>query len=154
METDSSLEQGIIIEEKNSTVLVEAEPQGSCSTCAIKGHCMMGTVDKKRTIWIENTIGAKKGDPVSFRIEARGVVLASSLLYLFPVILLMLGLVSGYLLYDRISMERDLASALFGFAGLILAFIIIKLISGITQKKQMFAPTLVEITKNPPAPPA
>jgi len=139
------IECGTVIELNKGKILVESAPETGCSSCAAKGTCLTGGDSRKKRLWIENTLGASPGDMVSFRIEEKGVVLASVLLYLLPVIFLVGGAVAGAMLAPDMAMETESGSAVGGIAGIILAFIFIYVVSKIKRMKNLFSPVLLEI---------
>lgn len=139
-----AVEKGIIKEIKGSMVQIEVEHGSGCSSCHVKSACMMGSNSKMRSIWIENNINADIGDSVAFNIEEKGVILSSLILYLFPVIFLITGVVISNIYSDSFKIEKDLASAFGGFIGFIFAFIIIKILSPVLKKNKIFTPILIE----------
>jgi len=139
-----AVENGVVRTVEKRNVLVEIEPGAGCGSCEAKGACMMGTSGKSRTIWIENSLHADVGDRVSFKIEEKGVVLASIILYIFPVIMLVAGLVIGGRYSHLFGIDSDLASGVSGACGLAAAFIIIKIFSPRIKEKKAFLPILLD----------
>jgi len=138
------IECGIVTDVKNDSVLVESAPETGCASCAARGSCMVGSEVKQRSIWMKNSIGAVKGDIVSFKIEERGVVIASLLLYLLPVLMLIAGALTGTELNKFFDLEKDLAAGIGGILGLVLSFILIRIFSFFTRSSDIFSPVLLE----------
>lgn len=141
-------ETGIVRELSNNRILVECDAVSMCSSCSEKSGCTMSSEGKTRHIWMNNTLGAKTGDVVMFKIEKKGVVFASLVLYLLPVIFLFSGMWAGYKIHSYVKIDTDLCSIIGGMAGLILSYVFIKVFSVITSKKDIFHPVLVKIIKN------
>ena len=145
-----SLENGLIKEQKSNMVLVESEANAACSSCAAKSRCISDAEGQKRHLWIENTIGAKPGDHVIFQIEGKSVVFSSVLLYLIPAVGLITGLIIGSKYSHILDMEKDMSSAVWGFCGLVLSFLFVKIVSDLIKKYRIFLPTLIGIDKVKP----
>ena len=143
------LERGTVKEVSQGRALIECDPQEECAGCAARHTCMAAQNPKKRAIWIENTIGADVGEDVMFRIEEKGVVRASLILYLFPILCLIGGIYAGAGLFREaaasagVILDRDLAAGIGGFAGLIIAFAVMRLLSARMARNDIFRPELV-----------
>ena len=135
-------EIGIVIQKEYGKVLVEADPDASCTTCEAKHGCMMSNETKKRNIWLDTTKEIEIGDKVSFTIEEKAMVFSSFLLYILPILFLITGVaIPHYVL--KIKEEGILAIS--GTFGLLLSFVVIKLISIKIQTKSMFVPKLLDV---------
>lgn len=84
-------ECGRVTEIDGDKIKVESAPDAGCASCAARGTCITGSEQRVKVVWIENTIGARKGDTVDYKIEEKGVVLGALLLYLVPVLFLIAG---------------------------------------------------------------
>ena len=135
-------EIGLVKKIEPSKVLIEADPDASCTTCEAKHGCMMSSETKKRYIWIETTEQIDVGDKVEFTIEEKAMILSSFLLYILPIIMLFLGIAGSVMLYGK---SNEGAMAIGGTIGLLAGFIIIKIISHLIQNKSMFIPRLVKV---------
>lgn len=139
------IEQGTVVQIEGGRVLVEANGETFCAACEARNSCLMDSASHKRHIWIDNTIGARNGDGVSFKIEEKGVVLSSMLLYLLPVVLLF----SGALFFGLAApvwqwkYDSELLAVIGGFAGLLVYVIILKVLYPFIKKRNIFAPVLV-----------
>lgn len=78
-----------------------------------------------------NEARAEIGDSVLVVISSGTFLKASALIYLMPVVALILGGVLGKFIAPAIGtrMSAEIVSAVFGFASLVLSFIIVKLVS-------------------------
>ncbi len=70
--------------------------QSACGeNCA---HCKGGCTPSDTIITAENTVGAKAGDKVILEIPDRTGIKAAALVYMLPIITLIIGAISAYLL--------------------------------------------------------
>lgn len=138
-------ECGLVTEVSSEKVKVESAPDAGCASCAARGSCMTGSEQRVKVIWIKNTLGAVKGDMVFYAVEEKGVVTGALLLYLMPVLFLLAGgiIAPQMSLFD--GMDPELASAIGGVTFLVISFFLIRIISGFFNRKDLFAPRLLEI---------
>ena len=141
-------EAGIVLRADAGRILVEAEPGNGCACCAAKENCFVRDDKRKRTLWIDNTMGAEPGDRITFYIEERGVVLASVVLYFIPVLFLFVGIITGSFIYMRLGMERDMSAIILGLAGIFLSFIFVRIISPRISRSSVIQPVLTSVEKN------
>ena len=144
-----NIEIGIVVQVQGNRILVEAESGAGCACCAAKDGCITRDDRRKRVLWMDNTLDAGTGDRVCFRVEERGMILASVLLYLVPVIFLFIGIVAGSYLYVRMGMDQDIAAIILGLAGIVLSFVFIRLVSPRISASRVVQPALVSIEKMP-----
>jgi sigma-E factor negative regulatory protein RseC len=146
-ETDVDTEEGIVVELKAQDIVVECSPHDMCASCSAKKGCIMSESGKVRYITMANSIGAVKGDRVLFAVESSGIVAASLVIYLIPVVFLFTGLYTGYRFNEYLMLDKDSASAILGVLFFILSFFVIKFFSGITKNSSIFQPRAVKIIK-------
>jgi sigma-E factor negative regulatory protein RseC len=141
------MEHGIVIEMLGTKILVETEQNSCCDACAMEGACAIDVNTQKRRIWMENSLGARPGDEVELYISEKTTVFSSMLVYFFPIIMLVTGMVLGAYHSDWLHLDGDIASALLGGLFLIISFITIKIISIIIKKRNLFIPVLIRIIR-------
>ncbi len=139
-----AIETGTVKIVEEERVLVEVEAGSGCGSCHAKGSCMMGSNGRSRKLWIKKNLDVHPGERVNFGIEEKGVVMASFLLYLFPVVMLIAGMMIGGFYSDFMGMKEETASIFAGIAGIALAFVIIRLVSPVLRKKRSFEPVLID----------
>lgn len=139
-------EEGRIIEVKGETAFIKAERTTSCDKCMAKEVCT-GLTETSMLIEALNPVNAKAGDHVIFNVGAATVVKAGVLLYLFPLIGFISGIVAGQLTADRVFPGRnpDIVSAIFGFIFLALTAAGVHLYGRRAQKSRTYMPTVVRI---------
>ena len=138
------IERGVVTEDSKGMVLVEFLDGGECSSCPSAKSCPFCATSGKNSIWIDNTISAKKGDAVNFIIEEKNVVMASAFIYLLPTMLLIGGSVLGNIAASVWELNKDLFTGIGGMTGLLIFVVIIKTTSSdIFNKRRIFQPVLV-----------
>ena len=139
-----SIEQGVVKEIAGEKILVISDPKSACVSCEVKHSCVVSASEKKRKIWMENSIGALEGNTIEFTITAKGVVMSSFLIYLFPPVMLIIGILIGEKI-PLLNIPQELNSALTGVILFFLAFLIIRPISEYLKKKNDFKPQALKI---------
>ncbi len=140
-------EQGVVVDIIGSKMVLECSPVDMCVSCSAKKGCMMSADGKVRNITMKNSINAKKGDTVLFDVDSSGVVTASLVVYIVPVIFLFTGLYAGYRFNEYLMLDKDGASAIFGILFFILSFGAIKIFSVIAKDSSIFQPRAIKIIK-------
>lgn len=111
-------EVGQVIENKGSLVVVRLERQDACSKC---GACSAGMDSKEMRLEATNACGAKIGDLVNITLEQSNFLKAVVIMYTIPLIALLVGLGTGYLL-----LKTEVAALVVGFIFLAIAFLLIR----------------------------
>lgn len=140
-------ENGIVIQIKNTTAVIRAQRSTSCDSCAQKKACHGDTTGTEALIEAENPVGAKVGDRVVFSVGAGSVVKAGLLLYLFPIISFIGGVVLGQTLAARVfpMQNPDLVSGVLGVLFLALAFVILKVWGALMDRRKTFRPQILRV---------
>lgn len=114
-------ELAVVVKIENYRVWVEGGQSSACGGCLQKASCTtnaLGSVLKKKSVWVDSEIELKIGDQVMLAIDEAVLLQASLLLYLLPLIALFTGAgIADWLLADNIR-YADLwiaAGALSGF---------------------------------------
>lgn len=98
---------------------------------------------KEMTLVVKNTLGVEQGDRVVIGIETKPMLLLIFLLYLFPIICLLIGALTGDALAPLVSMSPSLGGLLLGGTAFGLAFVIIRLNHSKLNRKDEYKPFLV-----------
>ncbi len=92
--TDCLEREAVVHEIRGGQARVHADRLSACGSCSVRGGCGAQLLDRHRTdqgVWVDNTIGARVGDPVLLSIPS-GQLLAGALgVYLIPLAGLLLG---------------------------------------------------------------
>ena len=116
-------EQAQVIEIKGDQLILQAQTQSTCGSCAVNKGCgtsvLSKVVGRKFTQFqAENNIGAEVGDTVIVGIAEDALLKGSLVMYIMPIIaMLIFALIADYLLIEMA--VRDLFVAISGVAGLV-----------------------------------
>lgn len=121
-------EIGKIIELKDNIAVIEITPTDGCARCSQVNICHPAGKSKK-TIELPNTINAQVNDWVKIEISEKHRALAIFLVLGLPILLLLSGvLVASYF-------KTDLLVFMGGTIGLLIGFIIVKIINNSLARK-------------------
>jgi sigma-E factor negative regulatory protein RseC len=137
-------ETGLVKKIVNNKILVECEAVNMCNNCMENERCSISGDSKKRELWIDNAAGVAVGDRILFNIKESGLIYASVLLYVIPIVFLFLGMIIGYKLHSFLNIDAELSSIIFGFSGLIVSFLFIKIYSVFILHKERFKPIFIK----------
>lgn len=145
-------ERGIIIAISGAeTATIKAKRSEVCEGCGTKDLCHDPEDDESTRLEALNPIGAKVGDEVGFTVGTATVIKAGILIYLFPLIGFIIGVVivqalAGVLLPD--GWNADLVSAILGLILLALTYLVISIYSKRSEKDSSTMPKITAILKN------
>ena len=136
-----------VIENRGDNVLVRVVRNSACSKCD-KDCGMAGTSHETDEIDVEinNTMGAEKGNYVKLEMGEKTLVLASLIVYLFPI----LSLIGGYFLSNFflsfIGFNTGEVTGIIGsISFFLLSFLIIRIINFKLKALEIFQPEMIEI---------
>lgn len=121
-------ETGRIIEINNNIAKIEITPTSACANCGQKSVCH-GFGEKKKVIELSNNINTQVGDWVKIEIKEKNRILSTLLVLGLPIILFIIGVIIG----SQIS--GDKLSVILGGTGLVLAYIILKIVNNYLVRK-------------------
>ena len=103
---------------------------GKCKACGMLAH------QNEIVVEVEDTLGVQVGERVAVKITSRKALKASAIAYAFPLLMLILGVVLGYLMGDvwHVFENTDMAMALGGLIFAILSFLLLKLAAPLYNK--------------------
>ena len=141
-------EIGQVISIGDNTALVRFERSSACQKC---GACMMSQSQKEMLLNTENTLGASEGDWVQVDIESPVIIRASLISYIFPLLMLIAGLVIGYFLNEavRIFDNSEIAASILGILFVAGAYFGIRLLEPRLRKNRGFAPKMIALVDAP-----
>mgnify|MGYP001549264804 CR=1 FL=1 len=142
-------EQGIVIKTDSSAAWVKTIKTGACEGCSARGSChSLGNSDQMEVKAI-NQAGATVGDRIVLLFETSSLLKATFLLYVFPILLLIIGAAIGQELAPHIDFNPSGLSALTGFSFFIAAAVIIKTRANKMARKKEYHPKIVNILARP-----
>ena len=138
-------EQGIVIKTDSSAAWVKTIKTGDCAGCSARGSChSLGNNDEMEVKAI-NEAGARAGDRIVLLFATSSLLKATFLLYVFPILLLIIGAAIGQELAPRIDFDPSGLSALTGFSFFIVAVLIIKARANKMALKKEYRPKIIKI---------
>jgi len=136
-------ENGIVTRTDQKSAWIKTIRSGACEGCSSKDSCGENHNTKEMSVTVKNTLDVETGDEVVIGIETKPMMILSFLLYVFPIILLILGAVIGEHLAPTLNLNKSFSAMIFGFSFFGAAFLVIrKKQSSLTQKDE-FKPFLV-----------
>lgn len=142
-------EKGIIIEVNDGTAWVKTEKSGACESCCAKGAChpFGGGNDTEMKVEVVNTMRASVGDKVVLRFDASSLFKATFLLYMFPILCLIGGAISGMVLAPTLHLDEQTFSAAIGILCFLGSLVIIKITGNKISRKDSYRPKIIRIVR-------
>jgi sigma-E factor negative regulatory protein RseC len=139
-------ESGIVIRVDSENAWVKTTRTSACESCAQKGACHVSADGREMEVEAINAVGAKVGDRVVLSLEAGTLLKSAFLLYVFPILMMLLGAVIGQKAASVFSFEPSAFSAIIGFTFLVIAFLIMKKKGNRLSRKKEYHPKIIRIT--------
>ena len=138
-------EQGIVIRTDAQAAWVKTLKTGSCKGCSARGSCH--SLSKRGEMEVEaiNEAGAKPGDRIVLSVETASLLKAAFLLYVFPILLLILGAAIGQETAPYFDVNPSGFSAVVGFSFFFGAVLIIKYKADKMARKKSYRPKVIKI---------
>jgi sigma-E factor negative regulatory protein RseC len=140
-------EQGIVISivtAEPGTARVKTIPPSACKACSSRGSCSSGG-GKEREVDVINTVGAKDGDLIQISIETGALLKATFLLYVFPILIMIIGGTIGNFLGQRLSLNPSFMSAGTAIGTFILAMAFVRSQAGKMALNLRYRPKITRI---------
>lgn len=142
-------ESGIVTNANLKTALIKTVRAGACESCSSRKSCGTAHSHNEITVAVKNTIGVKEGDHVVIGLETRPMLYLTFLLYVFPILLMIIGAVFGNYMAPTFNFNPSVASMICGFSCFGFAFYIIRQKHKTLSQKDEFKPFLI---RKKPAP--
>lgn len=128
------IESGEVIEIEGSIAKIKFTRTSACGKCKI---CGFKEGDSEVVIETENTLGAKVQDRVEVSVAPGNVLKASAYAYIFPLVMLIIGLVLGYITGNAIKIfeNPEIFAAICGIVLTAVSFIVIKITEPYIKKR-------------------
>lgn len=137
-------EDGIVTHATPETAWIKTIRSAACESCSSKDACGVSHhPSEEMTVMVPNTLDVEKGDRVVVGIDSAPMLFLSFFLYVFPIILLIIGALIGDALAPVLEMNRSALSMGFGFLLFAVAFIIIRKKQAGMSGKDKYKPFLV-----------
>jgi sigma-E factor negative regulatory protein RseC len=138
-------EQGIVIKIDSRTAWVKTFKSGNCAGCSARGSCNTMGGDNEMEVKAINEAGAKLGDRIVLSFKTSSLLKASFLLYVFPILLLIVGAAIGQEIAPKFDFNPSGFSAIMGFTFFFVALLIIKTTANKLAKKNDYRPKIIKI---------
>jgi len=135
-------DNGKIIELTAEGAKVEIVPRPICGACAVANACAAIGL-KTKIVLAKNPIAAQVGDLVKLETKEKNRTLSILLVFGLPIVFLLVGIIIGEII------AGDKLAAILGGGGLLLAFLIAKIIDTHLAKKGTFLPMIIEKISSP-----
>ena len=138
-------EQGIVIKTDSRTAWVKTFKSGNCAGCSARGSCNTMGGDNEMEVKAINEAGAKLGDRIVLSFKTSSLLKATFLLYVFPILLLIIGAAVGQEMAPKFDFNPSGFSAIMGFTFFFVALLIIKTTANKLAKKNDYRPKIIKI---------
>ena len=138
-------EEGKVIKTEGGLAEVSFPRKTACGRC---GLCFRGSADMVVTE-AENELGAEVGQRVRVILSSTSFIKCGTIVYLFPLLLLICGLFFGRWLADYLGKEEasEVIAAMSALFFLAVAFFLIRCYEKVVKKKGRYRSKIVEILK-------
>jgi sigma-E factor negative regulatory protein RseC len=118
-------EYGEVVDIKGNTAYVKFHRTSACGKC---GACGLLSNQNEIVVEMENELNVSAGDYVSVEITMKKALKASAIAYIVPLVMLILGVVFGWLLSGvwGVFPNTDVTMAICGIIFAILSFLLLK----------------------------
>jgi sigma-E factor negative regulatory protein RseC len=141
-------EKGIVTRVGSETAWVKTSRTSACEGCASRQSChLKGNDDDEMEVEALNDARAVVGDRIVLRVASGALLKVSFMLYVFPVLLLILGAIVGQTLGPALQFDSSSFSLLLGGVCFLVAFILIRVRSSRMARKSEYRPRTVRILK-------
>lgn len=138
-------EQGIVTRTDSGGAWVKTIKTGDCKGCSARGSCHSLGKGGEMEVKALNEAGAREGDRIVLLFETSSLLKATFLLYVFPILLLMIGAVVGQEVAPHLNFNPSGLSAIMGFSFFIAAVLFIKARANKLALKKEYRPKIVKI---------
>lgn len=141
-------EEGVVrVLQRGNMALVEAVKSDACSSCGAKGACHAMGGNKIRVVPAVNQPGAQVGDRVQLAVSRTGLMKASFLVYMVPVMALMAGALTGQKLGPSWGWDPTTAAVVVSLSALAVCWLGISQLSKILAKRREFTVRIVRVLR-------
>lgn len=139
-------EMGLVVAVDQKNAQVRFERSAACSKCRA---CGMLADAKEIIISVENTLSAKVGDSVEIDMQTKGVMMASAIVYVIPLIALFLGLFVGPVITKLLglALDEDMSAGVCALVFIGISWLTLKGIDAKLRKKTYLLPQMNAIPR-------
>ena len=138
-------EKGVVVRINADSAWVKTSKSAACEGCSARGACHSHGSNDEMEVKAINDVGAKVGDRIILSMEAGPLLKASFLLYMFPILLLIIGAVIGQETASYLDFNPSGSSAVVGFSFFAASLLIVKIKANQLAKKNEYRPRIIRI---------
>jgi sigma-E factor negative regulatory protein RseC len=138
-------EQGIVIKTDSREAWVKTVKSGNCAGCSARGSCHTMGADDEVEVKAINEAGARAGDRIVLSFKASSLLKATFLLYVFPILLLIIGAAVGQEMAPKFDFNPSGSAAIMGFSFFFVSLLIIKKTANKLARKKEYRPKVIRI---------
>ena len=135
-------EAGKVVDINGDDAKLRFNRTSMCSKC---GACGMTAGKNEIIVSVRNSLNARVGDTVEIEFDSRNVLTSSLIAYIFPLIMLFIGIWIGYLIPQNFFEVKDVMAAILGLIFCAASFIILKILNPVLKRKFSNIYTMVKI---------
>jgi sigma-E factor negative regulatory protein RseC len=140
-------EEGVVIRTDSNSAWVKTVRSRACEGCSAKGSCHASAGSSEMEVKAFNEIGAKTGDRILLRIETGSMLKVTFLIYVFPILLLIIGAAIGWETASYFDFNPSALAAILGFSFFAAALMLIKVAGNKLAQKNEYRPKIAKILK-------
>jgi len=124
-------EAGLVTDVKNGMAYIKFERTSACGKCHA---CGMLSGQNSITIKARNTVEASVGNRVSVEFTSKNALGSSAIAYLFPLAMLIVGLLLGLFLPVETGLDTEVFAAIMAISFVGIAFLILHLLEPLFRR--------------------
>ena len=141
-------EKGIVIRETAATAWVKTNRTEACKHCASRGSCHTVGSGEEMEVEAINMVGAKAGDHIILTFETAPFLKATFLLYVFPIIMMLIGAAIGQWLAVTMGWSESPSSLFLSLIALFLTVLFVRKKANQLAGKKEYRPKITHILKS------
>lgn len=142
-------EEGLVITAGPTIARVKTKKSEACKACASRKSCSVMGGGNDMEVDALNLAGARAGDRVVVKFQTASLLKATFLLYIFPILCLFAGAVSGQAIGEKTGLNPSACSAAVGFLFFAGSILFVRKKGNALALKKDYQPAIVRIKKRP-----
>lgn len=141
-------EEGIVVKiggKSPQTAWVRTVQSSACKSCSARHSCHQESKGKEREVEAINMVDAKIGDLIQISIDSGALLKATFLLYVFPIICMLIGGLTGHRIGISIGTNPSPISALLAVVCFLGAMLFVRSRAGRLALKMEYRPKITRI---------
>ncbi|MBF0390138.1 MAG: SoxR reducing system RseC family protein [Desulfamplus sp.] len=134
---------GVVVGVSGANVIVKTKRSKSCESCESKDSCLEHSKTDEMTVEVFNSLNASIGDSVVVGFNTAPLLKLTFILYIFPILLLLIGAYMGEFIAIRLDVNISNTSMVIGVLFFFSSFFIIRLINNLWGQKSEYQPFLI-----------